>query len=165
MSEESLQIAFARFTEITAVLVKAVHDLSEVGAFIHGHYKIIGTHTFNGACSSEQSAFKNEGPPEDRSKTNHFNNEVAKSVDVAREIVNASGKPLMLAQLFHQVRARGYLVNTRDPQKTYSARLRDHADRVGLIYLRGHGWWLKERPYIDGNYVPMIASRMDQHVN
>jgi hypothetical protein len=32
--------------------------------------------------------------------------------------------------------------------------LRMYAEQEGLIFLEGHGWWLKERPYPPANYYP-----------
>jgi hypothetical protein len=86
-------------------------------------------------------------------------------VKIARLAIGAQNKPLNLDVLYSEACARGFHINTNKPTQTYGARLRDRRKRVGLIYLKGHGWWLSERPYSPANYIPSTTSRAVMHMN
>jgi hypothetical protein len=79
---------------------------------------------------------------------------ILESVKAARIAIGTANKPLQLEALHEYAKANGFQIFTPDPKGTYSARLRDKAHRVGLVFLKGYGWWLSERPYEPANYRP-----------
>jgi hypothetical protein len=81
------------------------------------------------------------------------------SVMAARRRIEDVGTPLRLAKLFNYVTNNGFTITTPNPSSTFSARLRDHGARIGLVFLnKGHGWWLADRPYAPAGYFPAIFS-------
>jgi len=74
------------------------------------------------------------------------------SVVAARRKIEEAGKPQPLDKLFDHIRTSGFRINTNKPRSTFGARLRDYSGRVGIIYLKGNGWWLSDRPYKPASY-------------
>jgi hypothetical protein len=91
--------------------------------------------------------------------------EVLASVKAARDVIGQHNQPVEISEIFSDVAARGFVINTTKPVMTYGARIRDYRNRVGLIYLQGFGWWLAERPYPPANYSPANVSRIGKHTN
>jgi hypothetical protein len=159
MFDEALQNALVRQAEITKAVVKMAADLAEVNAFIEGYYKMW---SLRAPSSPGSAAAKNTQPFITQPTATH---EVIRSVEVARELIGSSDKPLPVAVLFEAARAKGFEINTKKPNLTYSARLRDLKTQVGLIFLKGFGWWLKERPYPAAQYVPQASGSAGNHLN
>jgi hypothetical protein len=160
MTNPALNNALIRQTEISAALAKISADLAEVSTFIQSYYKMSSLGHRTGPLVGEPSM--QTSSPKAKLPTKH---EVLESVKVARLAIGDRNKPLNLDVLYSEACARGFLINTSRPTYTYGARLRDRKKRVGLIFLKGHGWWLSERPYPPANYMPSTTSRAGMHVN
>lgn len=83
----------------------------------------------------------------------------SQSVKAARAAIERAKKPLMLQPLYAMVASKGFSIKTDTPTDTFGARLRDCSKEVGLVFLQGHGWWLRERPYKAADYRPSAPTR------
>jgi hypothetical protein len=63
-------------------------------------------------------------------------------------------RPLPIHELHQFVTDDGFVIDTPKPKSTLGARLRDHADELGFIFLPKHGWWLNHLPYPPASYYP-----------
>jgi hypothetical protein len=88
-----------------------------------------------------------------------------RSVEIAREVIGVANKPLPIDILYKTAQTQGFVTNTKKPNMTYGARIRDQKARVGLTFLKGFGWWLEERPFAAAKYFPSTNGRASSHVN
>ena len=80
-------------------------------------------------------------------------------VGVAREVVQAAGKPLTRDELFEQMPKHGVIIEGQDPPVVFQTMLWRMKSR--LIHLKGHGYWLPERPWGPADYDPEKPSESD----
>lgn len=74
--------------------------------------------------------------------------------EVARELIQKAGKPIMREDLFPLLRDRGLIIEGTDPLMVLSTMLWRMKDAAGIIRLKGGGYWLAERPYSPAKYFP-----------
>jgi hypothetical protein len=90
--------------------------------------------------------------------------EVLASVKAVRDVIGNKNRPMQINALFQEISALGFVIDTPKPILTFGARLRDHRTPANLIYLKGFGWWLAERPYPAANYIPPNVTRIGKHI-
>jgi hypothetical protein len=72
--------------------------------------------------------------------------------EVAREIIRDADQPLMRADLFQRLQARGIVLHGKDPEMVLSTMLWRMRSRI--VRLRGGGYWLADVPNSDVGYDP-----------
>lgn len=86
--------------------------------------------------------------------------ETQKTVNLAREIIKESGKPVPLGALFREIQHRGVEIPGKNPTNTLGARLSNSSE---VLSLSGFGWWLAEEAYPLAGYDPSEATPADDH--
>lgn len=94
-----------------------------------------------------------ESPPKTRSTGNSTKEEVA---DETRRLIEERGAPYPRQELLKTLNASGFTIEGSNPLTVLSTMLWRARDHAGLFHLRGHGYWLVERPYAPAGYDPSL---------
>lgn len=73
----------------------------------------------------------------------------------ARRIIEEAGEPIERFMMYQHLSALGLTVDGANPEKTLSTMLWRMSKAENIIHLRGHGYWLGERPYAPANWNPV----------
>ncbi|MGH6821922.1 MAG: hypothetical protein ACREC4_00270 [Methylocella sp.] len=68
-----------------------------------------------------------------------------------KELILEKGAPIARNDLFEALESRGVIIRGVDPQMVLSTMLWRTFD---IVHLRGHGYWLKDRPFDPAAYRP-----------
>jgi hypothetical protein len=121
-------------------------------------------HEFAGKDEAGAVALEHEpAPPAARSartKGNPSKEEVAAKV---KELILERGVPIARNNLFEALESRGIIIRGADPKVVLGTMLWRTED---IIRLRGHGYWLKDRPFEPARYNPKrppVEDTMSEH--
>ena len=94
-----------------------------------------------------------------RSRGNPTKEEVAAKV---KELILERGVPIARNDLFEALESRGVIIRGADPKVVLGTMLWRTED---IIRLRGHGYWLKDRPFEPAGYSPRkpFEDTMSEH--
>jgi hypothetical protein len=94
-----------------------------------------------------------------RTKGNPSKEEVAAKV---KELILERGLPIARNDLFQALESRGIIIRGADPKVVLGTMLWRTED---IIRLRGHGYWLKDRPFEPARYNPKrpFEDTMSEH--
>ncbi|MGY4233328.1 hypothetical protein ACVIIW_004482 [Bradyrhizobium sp. USDA 4449] len=114
----------------------------------HGHLKedvMIGT-AFAGLLANA----KVDSPPLPPPKTTRKNPDRAEVGRLAQQIIRERGKPVTRRELMEALNQRGVVIRGKNPDMVLSTMMwRMPQD---FIRLAGHGYWLRELPYLAAEY-------------
>jgi hypothetical protein len=99
-------------------------------------------------------------PPATRTKGNPSREEVAAKV---KELILERGVPIARNDLFQALESRGVIIRGADPKVVLGTMLWRTED---IVRLRGHGYWLKDRPFEPARYNPKrppVEDIMSEH--
>jgi len=111
----------------------------------------------------EVIAHKNSRPS---NVTRIANNPKKEIVAIATlQLVNERGHPIPRPELRELLASRGLDVRGADPLVTLSTMLWRAGPRVGLLHLKGYGYWDGTKPYEPAGYAPgtVVIDELDQN--
>jgi hypothetical protein len=162
MSLESLENPVDHEAEMVSALLGNIYrELAIVNSFVSRRRQARpGSITVPSPRVAKPAPTVARPTPKPQRQTQPANNDpaVRASVVAAREIIERVGKPCSVAMLYQETAARGFAIYTRNPLLTFSARLRDYKEELGLVYLKGHGWWLLEKVYKPASHRPTTST-------
>jgi hypothetical protein len=124
---------------------------------------IVQWHGFAGKEEATTAAPKSDEPsPAARSarvRGNPSKGDVAAKV---KELILERGAPIPRNDLFESLESRGIIIRGADPKVVLGTMLWRTED---IIRLRGHGYWLKDRPFAPASYNPKrpFEDTMSEH--
>lgn len=81
-------------------------------------------------------------------------------VAAAERMFREAERPLPRSEAFDRLKEMGVIVVGKDPHNTMTTRIH----RMGnIINIKGHGYWLKDRPYQQGGYDPVVDAAAQDH--
>jgi hypothetical protein len=146
MPEDILICLGARRAELETTIQRYLAEREAIDAYIASHRKLDELNLFEKLDLKFGSAEATPRP--EQAKTPY------QSVVFCRVKIIELRRPLTIHELQQFVTDEGFVISTPKPVATLSARLRDHADKLGFIFLPRHGWWLNHLPYAPASYYP-----------
>jgi hypothetical protein len=136
----------ARRAELENAIQRYLAERDAIDSYIASHRKLDELKLFEKLDLKFGSAEATPGP--EQAKTPY------QSVVFCRMKIIEFRRPLSIHELHQFVIDGGFVIDTPKPKSTLGARLRDHADELGFIFLPKHGWWLNHLPYPPASYYP-----------
>jgi hypothetical protein len=124
-------------------------DITILDDWISRWHEFAGKDEAAGAPGSPEPASK--AARSERTKGNPSKEEVAAKV---KELILERGLPIARNDLFEALEYRGIIIRGADPKVVLGTMLWRTDD---IIRLRGHGYWLKNRPFEPAGYNPKRA--------
>jgi uncharacterized protein YgbK (DUF1537 family) len=80
-------------------------------------------------------------------RASRSNADVRASAVACRVFIEDENKPQSLKALYAAIAAKGFTIGTPNPAGTLAARLAKYGQELGMVYLKGVGWWLRGKNY------------------
>jgi len=151
MPEDILIYLGARRAELENAIQRYLAERDAIDSYIASHHKLDELKLFERLDLKFGSAEPTPGP--EQAKTPY------QSVVFCRTKIIELRRPLSIHELHQCVTDGGFVIDTPKPKSTLGARLRDHADELGFIFLPKHGWWLDHLPLSTGFVLPESPNR------